>query len=427
MSEYIVTDGRTLAGEAVDIEVRDGTVDRLVAAGEGDPGAFPADRRHDAAGRLVTPPLIEPHLHLDATGTAGDPRWNDSGTLAEGIDIWADYKADIAAADIVERATRTVEWYAAHGVTRVRTHADTTEPTLTTVEALLEVRDRVSDLVDLQVVAFPQDGLFTDAGHEDLFREAVEMGVDVVGAIPHNEHTREDGVRSVKLACDIAERHGLPLDLHIDETDDPGSRFTEVLASEALDRGIGARTTASHVTAMHSYNNAYADKLASLLAESGVSVVTNPPDNSVLQGSYDDYPRRRGHTRIDQLRAAGVTVGVGHDSVMDPWYHYGVADPLDAAFILVHYAHMAGRGDVPALWEMLTEANAEIFGATGYGLAEGNEGSLAVFDSPTPFDALRTRAPRTLVLRDGDPVARTDPTETTVLRADEPTSVDFHR
>jgi len=427
MSEYIVTDGRTLSGERVDVEIRDATVDRLVSSGDGDPGAFPRDRRYDAAGRLVTPPLIEPHLHLDATGTAGDPRWNESGTLAEGIDIWADYKSDMAAADIVDRATRTVEWYAAHGVTRVRTHADTTEPTLTTVEALLEVRDRVSDLVDLQIVAFPQDGLFTADAHEDLFREAVGMGVDVVGAIPHNEHTREDGVRSVKLACDIAERHDCPLDLHIDETDDPGSRFTEVLASEALKRGIGDRTTASHVTAMHSYSNAYADKLASLLADSGVSVVTNPPDNSVLQGSYDDYPRRRGHTRIDQLRAAGVTVGIGHDSVMDPWYHYGVGDPLDAAFILVHYAHMAGRGDVGTLWEMLTEANADVFGATGYGLDEGTEGSLVVFDSPTPFDALRTRAPRTLVLRDGDPVARTDPGETTVMRADGPTSVDFHR
>ncbi len=427
MSEYIVSDGRTLSGEAVDIEVRDGTVDRLVPAGEGDPDAFPADRRYDASGRLVTPPLIEPHLHLDATGTAGDPRWNDPGTLAAGIDIWADYKDDIAAEDIVDRATRTVEWYAAHGVTRVRTHADTTETTLTTVEALLEVRDRVSDLVDLQVVAFPQDGLFTGDAHEDLFREAVGMGTDVVGAIPHNEHTREDGVKSVELACDVAERHDRPLDLHIDETDDPGSRFTEVLASEALKRDVGDRTTASHATAMHSYTNAYADKLVSLLADSGVSVVTNPPDNSVLQGSHDDYPRRRGHTRIDQLRAAGVTVGVGHDSVMDPWYHYGVADPLDAAFILVHYAHMAGRGDVPALWEMLTGANAEVFGATGYGLAEGNEGSLVVFDSPTPFDALRTRAPRTLVLRDGEPIARTDPGETTVLRADEPRTVDFHR
>lgn len=427
MADYIVTDGRTLAGERVDVEVRDGTVDRLVPAGEGDPGAFPAGRRSDAAGRLVTPPLIEPHLHLDATGTAGDPRWNESGTLAEGIDIWAEYKRDVAVEDVVERATRTVEWYAAHGVTRIRTHADTTEPSLTTVEALLEVRDRVADVVDLQVVAFPQDGLLTDETHEDLLCEALDMGVDVVGAIPHNEHTREDGVESVRIACDLAERHDLPLDLHIDETDDPHSRFTEVLASEALERDLGGRTTASHTTAMHSYNNAYADKLISLLADSGVSVVTNPPDNSVLQGSYDDYPRRRGHTRIDELRAAGVTVGIGHDSVMDPWYHYGVADPLEAAFVLVHYAHMSGREDVSTLWEMLTAANAEVVGADGYGLREGGEGSLVVFDSPTPFDALRTRAPRRLVLRGGEPVAETEPGETRVLREDGPSTIDFHR
>ena len=425
-SEFVLTNGRTLDGEAVDVEIRDGEIRRVEPAETLDPDVAP-DRGYDADGRLVTPPLIEPHLHLDATGTAGDPRWNDSGTLAEGIDIWAEYKRDITVEDIVERATRTVEWYAAHGVTRIRTHADTTEPTLTTVEALVELRSAVSDLVDLQVVAFPQDGLLADGESEDLLREAVGMGVDVVGAIPHNEHTREDGAKSVKVACDIAEREGLPLDLHIDETDDPGSRFTEVLASEALKRDIGERTTASHATAMHSYNNAYAEKLISLLADSGVSVVTNPPDNSVLQGSYDDYPHRRGHTRADQLREAGVTVGIGHDSVLDPWYHYGVADPLDAAFVLVHYAHMAGRGDVDALWEMLTAANAEIVGAEGYGLREGNEGSLAVFDSPDPFNALRTRAPRTLVLREGEPIARTEPAETRVHRADGTRAVDFHR
>jgi cytosine deaminase len=427
MSEYIVTDGRTLGGDAVDVEIRDGTIRRVVPAGEGDPGAFPADRRHDAAGRLVTPPLIEPHVHLDATGTAGDPAWNESGTLAEGIDVWASYKQDITVEDVLERATRTVEWYAAHGVTRIRTHADTTEPSLSTVEALLELKGRVSDLVDLQVVAFPQDGIYTDPTHEDLLREAVEMGADVVGGIPHNERTREDGVESVKTACDVAERHDRPLDLHIDETDDPNARFTEVLASEALKRELGDRVTASHATAMHSYNNAYADKLISLLAESGVSVVTNPPDNSVLQGAYDDYPRRRGHTRIDQLRAAGVTVGLGHDSVLDPWYHYGVADPLDAAFVLAHYAHMAGHGDVAALWEMLTGANAAVVGASDYGLEEGNAGSLVVYDAPDGFNALRTQAPRTLVLRDGDPIARTEPASTEVVRSGGAKPVDYRR
>ena len=427
MSDYIVTDGRTLGGDAVDIEVRGGTIERVAAAGEGDPSGVPADRRYDAGGRLVTPPLIEPHVHLDATGTAGDPAWNESGTLAEGIDVWASYKRDITVEDILERATRTVEWYAAHGVTRIRTHADTTEPSLTTVEALLELKSRVADLVDLQVVAFPQDGILTDPTHEDLLREAVEMGVDLVGGIPHNEHTREDGVESVEIVCDIAERHDRPLDLHIDETDDPNSRFTEVLASEALKRGIGDRVTASHTTAMHSYNNAYADKLISLLADSGVSVVTNPPDNSVLQGAYDDYPRRRGHTRIDELRAAGVTVGLGHDSVLDPWYHYGVADPLDAAFVLAHYAHMAGHGDVSVLWEMLTDANAAVFGAGGYGLEEGNEGSLVVYDAPDGFNALRRQAPRTLVVRDGDPIARTEPATTEVVRSEGSKSVDYGR
>ncbi|QCC46243.1 cytosine deaminase [Halobellus limi] len=427
MAEYIVTNGRTVAGDSVDVEVRAGAIDRLVPAGDGDPDAFPADRRYDADGRLVTPPLVEPHVHLDATGTAGDPSWNDSGTLAEGIEVWAEYKGDITVEDILERATRTVEWYASHGVTRIRTHADTTEPSLTTVEALVELKSRVSDLVDLQVVAFPQDGILTDESHEDLLEDAVEMGVDLVGGIPHNEYTREDGVQSVGIACDLAERHGLPLDLHIDETDDPNSRFTEVLASEAIKRGIGDRVTASHTTATHSYNNAYADKLISMLAESGVSVVTNPPDNSVLQGAYDDYPRRRGHTRIDELREAGVTVGIGHDSVLDPWYHYGVADPLDAAFILAHYAHMAGRADVEVLWEMLTDANAEVFDADGYGLSEGDEGSLVVYDAPDGFNALRTQAPRTLVLREGDPIARTEPSTTTVHRSDGAVDVDYKR
>ncbi|MFB6105159.1 MAG: cytosine deaminase [Halobacteriaceae archaeon] len=418
MSEHLVTDGRTIDGDPVDIHIRDGRIDRVVPAGEADPTAV-ADTDHtDADGRLVTPPLTEPHLHLDATLTAGTPAWNESGTLAEGISIWADYKEGLEYDDVFDRARRCVEWLAANGVTRVRTHADTTEPTLTGVEALLDLRDAVADLVDLQVVAFPQDGLFTDPDHLDRFQEAVAMGADVVGGIPHNEHTREDGVEDVHTAVDIADRYDRPLDLHIDETDDPDSRFTEVLAADAREHGLGDRTTASHTTAMHSYPNAYADKLISLLADSGVSVITNPPDNSVLQGRYDDYPRRRGHTRIDELQAAGVPVGLGHDSVMDPWYHYGVADPLDAAFILVHYAHMSGRSDVPVLWRMLTHTNAAIVGVDEpeYGLTPGARGSVVVYDATTPFEALRRRAPRTTVIRDGRVIAETDPRSTTVTR-----------
>lgn len=427
MTDWLVKDARTLNGDAVDIEIRDGIIDRLVAAGDGDAGSFDRDRRYDAAGRLVTPPLTEPHLHLDATLTAGDPSWNQSGTLAEGIDVWARRKGSLTEEGVKRRASRTIAWLAAHGITRVRTHADTTEQTLTGVKALLELREEVDDLVDLQVVAFPQDGLLTDDSHLDRFRETIEMGVDVVGGIPHNEFTREDGVESVQTAVDLAERYDLPLDLHIDETDDPQSRFTEVLVSEVITRNFENHAAASHTTAMHSYSNAYADKLIGLIARSGVDVITNPPDNAVLQGRYDDYPRRRGHTRIEELRAAGVTVGIGHDSVMDPWYHYGVGDQLDAAFVLLHLAHMNGYGDVGTLWEMLTRANAEVFGVDDYGLEEGGRGSLVVFDSPDPFNALRTRAARTLVLRNGVRIARTRPSETVVNLDGDSRIVDFHR
>lgn len=440
--DYLVTNATTLAAgaeheataigpdaERVDVAVRDGRIDRVCVAGDADPGAFDDADTYDAAGRLVTPPLIEPHVHLDATLTAGDPRWNESGTLAEGIDVWAERKEALTKADVKARATEAVEWLVSHGITRVRTHADTTEATLTGVEALCELRGELSDVIDLQVVAFPQDGVFTAPEHEDLLREALEAGADVVGGIPHNEHTREDGVKDVRTAMDLAERYDAPADLHIDETDDPGSRFTEVLASETIKRDMGADVTASHATAMHSYDNAYAAKVVGLLAESGASVVTNPPDNSVLQGSYDDYPRRRGHTRIDQLREAGVPVGVGHDSVVDPWYHYGVGDQLDAAFVLLHYAQMAGRDDVDALWSMLTRENAAVFGVpeSEYGLREGADGSLVVHDAASGFDALRKRAPRVRVVKSGREVARTDPATHTVVRDGEARDVTYDR
>ena len=427
MSRYLIADAVRADGTAIDVEIEDGTIDAVRPAGEADNDTYDEDRRYDAAGRLVTPSLTEPHIHLDATLTAGDPAWNESGTLAEGISIWADRKESLTVEGVKSRAERTIEWLVSHGVTRVRTHVDTTEESLTGLEALLELREEVADLVDLQVVAFPQDGLYTREHHEDLLREAVESGADVVGAIPHNEYTREDGVKSVRTAVEIAERYDRPLDLHIDETDDPGSRFTEVLASEALKREIGPRTTASHTTAMHSYPDAYAAKLVSLLAESGASVITNPPDNAVLQGRYDSYPRRRGHTRIDELTAAGVTVGIGHDSVVDPWYHYGVGDPLDAAFVLVHYGHMSGRADVESLWTMLTDANASIFGVEDYGLEPGCEGSLVVYDAPTPFDALRTRAPRTRVLNRGREIARAPPRTATVRRTDGRREIAYRR
>jgi cytosine deaminase len=328
------------------------------------------------------------------------------------------------------RSARTVlRWFLANGVTRVRTHVDvnSAEAAFVGVEALLEIRAEFEGLVDLQIVAFPMACLHTgDEALVERFERALEMGVDVAGGIPHREHTREDGVRHVETVLDAAERFDCQADLHIDETDDPQSRYTEVLASETLRRGLGDRVTASHATALHSYPDAYADKLIGLLSESGLSVVTNPMSNAALQGRYDDYPRRRGHTRIAELRDAGVTVGLGQDNVVDHFHSYGDGDPLKAAFVLVHLAHMNGPADVPALWDMLVDGNASVYGGPADTLDEGRPGSLVVYESTTAFDALRTQRPRPLVLRDGRPVARSR-ASSTVFRGGDDTTVDFGR
>ena len=309
MSEYVVTNatpvGPATGDERVDIEIRDGRIERVVPAGDGDPEAFDESRRFDAAGRLVSPPLVEAHTHLYGALTAGVPRWNQSGTLEEGWRLWNETRDGQTKADYKRRATKVARWFAANGVTRVRTHIDvnSADQALEGVEAMLEVKEELAGFVDLQIVAFPMGCLYT--GGDDLLdrtERALEMGLDVVGGIPHREHIREDGVEHVRTVLDLAETYDCQADLHIDETDDPQSRYTGVLASETLKRGLGDRVTASHTTALHSYSNAYADKLVRLVGESGLNVVTNPMANAVLQGRYDDFPKRRGHTRIAALR-----------------------------------------------------------------------------------------------------------------------------
>ena len=427
MSEFVVTNAQLLDGRLVDIEIRGGCIDRLIPAGEGDPSAFETERYYDANNSLVTPPLVEPHTHLDETLLAGNPFWNESNTLEEGWRTSAKVRADMNIESYKERAKTVLKWFLANGITRVRSHVNTGPEGLEAVDALIEIREEYSDLIDLQLVAFPSASLYDgDETKLDRFEESLEMGLDIVGGIPHIENTREKGVKHVKTIVDFAEKYNKPLDPHIDETDDPQSRFTEVLASETLERGIGDRTTASHVTAMHSYSNAYADKLIRLIADSGMSVITNPLSNAVLQGRYDDYPRRRGHTRIDELQDAGVTVGIGQDDIVDLFHSYGDGDALKTAFVLVHYAHMNGHKDVSTLWNMLVEANASIYGIENYGIKEGMEGSLVVYDGRSPFDVLRTQSPRSLVLSEGRIVAQTE-RKTEILWDNEYLSVDFNR
>ena len=369
----------------------------------------------DLGGRLVTPPLVEPHIHLDAVLTVGQPRPNESGSLFEGIAIWAERVGQLSYEDVQNRVRQVLRWQLACGVQHVRSHVDVCDPELRALRALVDLREEVRGLIDLQLVAFPQQGIFGFDGGQHLMRKAVELGADVVGGIPHYELTREDGVESVRFAMALADEHGLLVDIHCDETDDEHSRFVEVMAAETIRRGMSGRVTASHTTAMHSYNSAYAYRLISNIARAGLHMVTNPLDNSVLQGRFDTGPIRRGHTRVKQLQEAGVNVCIGHDSVMDPWYPLGYGDPLQSAFVLVHLGQMSGDNELRRLIEMITVNPAAALGLPDYGLREGGPADLVVFDAPSEADALRLIAPRTLVLRAGRVVARATPAQHTVV------------
>src|SRR5438093_1683342 len=394
--------GARLPGESTNTEI--GIRDGRIAPAEPE-----ARQVVDLGGALVTPPLVEPHIHLDAVLTVGQPRHNQTGSLFEGIAIWADRVKTLTLEDVKERVRKTLRWQLANGVQHVRSHVDVCDPELRALRALVELREEVGDQMELQLVAFPQQGILSFEGGAELMRRAVAMGADVVGGIPHFELTREYGVESVKFAFALAAEHGLRVDIHCDETDDDHSRFVEVMAAETIRLGMAGRVTASHTTAMHSYGNAYAYRVVNNIARAGLHMVTNPLDNAVLQGRFDSYPVRRGHTRIKELQAAGVNVCIGHDSVMDPWYPLGYGDPLQAAFVLAHYGQMSGAQELRRLIEMITTNPARALGLEGYGLRPGGSADLVVFDAPSEMDAVRLVPRRRLALRGRRTLARTEP------------------
>ncbi len=392
----------------VDLHVDAGRVTGVLPS-DGQPGEVLADVELDAAGALLSPPYVEPHIHLDTTLTAGEPRWNASGTLWEGIAVWSERKRSVTREDVLSRAEQVLRWQAAHGVLHVRSHCDVTDPELTALDALLELRDRVRDVVTLQVVAFPQEGIVSFPGGADLLEEAVRRGADVVGAIPHFEDTREDGVRSLEIAVDVAQRHGRLVDAHCDEIDDEQSRFVEVLATLALRTGLRDRVTASHTTAMGSYNSAYGFKLERLLSRSGINLVSNPIVNLNLQGRFDAYPKRRGLTRVKEMLGAGVNVAFGSDDVMDPWFPLGTASPLLLAHTSVVAAQLSGQDEIAEAFAMVTERAARVL-ALGeeYGVQPGRPASFVVLPASSPLDAVRRQVrPRWVVSR-GRVVAETE-------------------
>ena len=367
---------------------------------------------------IVYPPFVEPHIHLDATQTAGQPNWNQSGTLFEGIERWAERKSLLSHEDVKSRAWKTLKWQIANGVQYVRTHVDVSDPTLTALKAMLEVKKEIAPWVDLQIVAFPQEGILSYPNGEKLLDQAMEMGADVVGGIPHFEFTREYGVESMHIAFDIARKYNKQIDIHCDEIDDEQSRFVETVAALALKYDMGEKVTASHTTAMHSYNNAYASRLFRLLKMSKIHFVANPLVNIHLQGRFDTYPKRRGVTRVKEMLKNNINVCFGHDDVFDPWYPLGTANMLQVLHMGLHVCQLMGYGQINDGLKLVTENSAKALGLTDYGIQEGNSANFIVLPAENGFDAVRRQVPTRYSIRHGKVISETQLAKTTIHLSD---------
>ena len=423
MLDLLVTDATLPDGrEHMSIAVQGGRIVE-VAPGLG----APAHETVSAGGMLVAPPFCDPHFHMDATLSYGLPRVNASGTLLEGIALWGELKPLLTADALIERALAYCDWAVAKGLLAIRTHVDTSDPSGLAVDALLEVQRQVAPYLDLQLVAFPQDGVLRTPGGMESLERALDRGVGVVGGIPHFERTMAEGAASVKLLCEIAARRGLPVDMHCDETDDPMSRHIETLAFETQRLGLQGRVNGSHCTSMHSMDNYYVSKLLPLIAESGVSVVANPLINITIQGRHDTYPKRRGMTRVPELLAAGVNVAFGHDCVMDPWYGLGSGDMLEVAHMGLHVAQMTSQAAIRQCFDAVTVNAARVMGLERYGLEPGCDASFVLLQARSPVEAIRLRATRLQVWRRGKRLATTPGTTASLHLDGRPAATSFMR
>jgi len=386
---------------------------------------LPADAAEEfnAEGRLLSPPFVDAHFHLDAALSLGLPRMNRSGTLLEGIALWGELKPRLSQEAVIARALAYCDMAVAQGLLAIRSHVDVCDDRLLAVEALLEVKKRVAPYLDLQLVAFPQDGFYRSANAERNLLRALDMGVEVVGGIPHFERTMADGAASVRRLCEIAAERDLLVDMHCDETDDPHSRHIEHLAAETKRLGLGGRVTGSHLTSMHSMDNYYVSKLLPLIADAGVAAIANPLINITLQGRHDTYPKRRGMTRVPELMAAGVPVAFGHDCVMDPWYALGSADMLEVAHMAIHVGHLTALDAIRACYDAITTNAARILHLDGYGIFPGARADAVLLQAADPFEAIRLKATRLVVVRGGNVVARTAEKFTSLSLADRPQRV----
>lgn len=382
----------------------------------------------DAKGGLVMPPFIEPHVHLDAALTAGEPRWNESGTLFEGIQCWAERKSYLTTEDVKARAKKAIEWQIANGIQYIRTHVDVTDEKLTALKALIEVKDELKDYVTLQIVAFPQEGILSYPNGFELLEESLKLGADVIGAIPHFEFTREYGVKSIEKIFELAIKYNKLIDVHCDEIDDEQSRFLEVVAAKAYEYNIGPKVTASHTTAMHSYNNAYTYKLFRLLKLSSINFVANPLVNTHLQGRFDSYPKRRGITRVKELMEAGLNVCFGHDDIFDPWYPLGTGNMLQVLHLGLHVCQVMGYNEINNSLDLISKNSARTLNILDeYGIEEGKPGNLIILPVENGYEAVRRQVSVLYSIRGGKIISKTVPNETIVYINDKEKIIDFSK
>jgi cytosine deaminase len=409
-------DGRT----GVDIAAKNGLISEVAPAIDAG-----AQQEIDATGRLVSPPFVDSHFHLDSTMTYGRPRVNDSGTLLEGIALWGELKPDLTAENIKARALELCRWAIARGTLAIRSHVDVSDDRLPAVEALLAVRAEIKPYIDLQLVAFPQDGYLRHSGSAANLERALDLGIDVVGGIPHFERTMADGSASITALCELAAQRGLRVDMHCDESDDPQSRHIEMLTFQTQRLGLQDRVTGSHLTSMHSMDNYYVSKLIPLMAEARLHVVANPLINITLQGRHDTYPKRRGMTRVKELMEAGINVAFGQDALMDPWYSFGSHDMLEVAHMGLHVAQMTGQAQMRQIFDAVTVNAAKVMGLEGYGLKAGCRADMVILQAQDPHEALRLKPARLYVIRRGKIIAQTPPVISRLALADQTVEVDF--
>jgi cytosine deaminase len=384
--------------------------DRIAAVGR--PPVGKADQEIDAAGSLVLPGFVNLHLHADKSLLGEVMRPNVSGTLPEAIEITNDFKRKYDPTEVADRASRVLDAGVRNGTTFFRLFADVgTIGGLRAAQGLLLARERFKHLCRVQVVAFPQEGIFRDPGTADLLEEAVKQGCDVVGGLPWYEYTDEEARKHIDVCFEIAKRHDLDVHMLVDDTDDANSRSLEYLALKTMREGFHGRVVASHCGAMAAYNDVYAAKVIDMVATAQITISVNAHINLVCSARLDREPRRRGIARVKELLARGVNVISSQDDVNDPYYPFGKPDQLEVALMMAHTAQLTLPHELEQVMDMITVNAAKAARLTNYGIASGCRADIVVADAPSVHEALRLQPIRKHVIKDGREIVRTSITQ----------------